>query len=374
MSINNLKLQASKYKDTRQDVACIPDMICWGEGRLLLWRKKDYFYVEELSDMKYYRLGNSGLEVSAMGLGTNSFGKRADQPTSLRIMDEALDKGINFIDTANIYAGTESERIIGQALAGRRHQVVLATKAGLVKGEGPNQRGSSRYHLQHELEESLMRLNTDYIDLYQIHTFDPHTPLEETLRTLDDMVRAGKVRYIGASNYAAWELMKALGISELKGLNRFVSLQISYSLADRTPEQEMVPLCLDQGVGIIPYYPLAGGILSGKYSLTAKIPAHSRADKDPSFNRFINERTVTLGDQVSELAAAHGYTPSSLALAWLMHQPAVSTVIVGATRADQLKENLRSVEIELDATLAEEIDRISQSSRYSEPFATYRLP
>lgn len=323
--------------------------------------------------MKYRRLGNSGLEVSEIGLGTNSFGKRADESTSIRIMEEALDNGINFIDTANIYAGTESERIIGQALAGKRQHVVLATKAGLVRGEGPNQRGSSRYHLQQELEGSLKRLNTDYIDLYQIHTFDPNTPLEETLRTLDDMVRAGKVRYIGASNYAAWELMKALGISELKGLNRFVSLQVSYSLADRTPEQEMVPLCLDQGVGIIPYFPLAGGILSGKYSLSDKVPEHSRADKDPSFNRFINERTLTLADQVSKLAAEHGHTPSGLSLAWLMSQSVVSTVIVGATRPEQLRENLRSLEIELNTGLVEALGNLSQTSRHSEPFATYRL-
>lgn len=323
--------------------------------------------------MKYRRLGNSGLEVSAMGLGTNSFGKRADESTSIRIMEEVLDSGINFIDTANIYAGTESERIIGQALVGKRQRVVLATKAGLVRGEGPNQRGSSRYHLQQELEGSLKRLNTDYIDLYQIHTFDPNTPLEETLRTLDDMVRAGKVRYIGASNYAAWELMKALGLSELKGLNRFVSLQVSYSLADRTPEQEMVPLCLDQGVGIIPYFPLAGGILSGKYSLSDKIPADSRADKDPSFNRFINERTLTLADQVNQLAAEYGYTASGLSLAWLMDQPVVSTVIVGATRQEQLRENLRSLEIELNPELIEKLDHLSRTSRYSEPFATYRL-
>lgn len=191
--------------------------------------------------MKYRRLGSSGLEVSVLGLGTNAFGKRADQETSVRIIHHAIDQGVNFIDTANIYAGSESERIIGEALSGKRHEVVLATKAGLVNGEGPNSRGSSRYHLMQELERSLKRLQTDYVDLYQIHTFDPNTPLEETLRTLDDMVRSGKVRYIGASNYAAWELMKALGISEAKGLNRYVSTQTSYSLADRTPEQELVP-------------------------------------------------------------------------------------------------------------------------------------
>lgn len=248
--------------------------------------------------MKYYRLGSSGLKVSALGLGTNSFGGRADEQTSTAIIHTAIENGITFIDTANIYTHTESERIIGQALEGKRHEVVLATKAGLVKGEGPNQKGSSRYHLMQELENSLKRLQTDYVDLYQIHTFDPETPLEETLRALDDMVRSGKVRYIGASNYAAWELMKAIGISAKEGLNRYVSTQVSYSLADRTPERELVPMCLDQGVGIIPYFPLAGGILTGKYTSTVQAPAGSRADKEPRFVKMLSPDKLDLSEQV----------------------------------------------------------------------------
>lgn len=323
--------------------------------------------------MNYRRLGNSGLKVSQLGLGTNAFGKRADQGTSTRIIDHALDHGINFIDTANIYAGSESERIIGEALAGKRHNVVLATKAGLVSGQGPNERGSSRYHLQQELEDSLKRLKTDYVDLYQIHTFDPHTPLEETLRTLDDMVSSGKVRYIGASNYAAWEIMKALGISELRGYARYVSTQTSYSLADRTPELELVPLCLDQGVGIIPYFPLAGGILTGKYGQGASTPSGSRAETDPNFNRFLEDRNLKLGQQVSQLAAEHGHSPSALSLAWLMNRPAVSTVIVGATKTEQLDDNLKSLEIEIDETLGSSLDEISDDFVYAKPFATYRL-
>ncbi|MFG1735175.1 MULTISPECIES: aldo/keto reductase [Paenibacillus] len=323
--------------------------------------------------MNYRRLGNSGLKVSELGLGTNAFGKRADQETSTRIIDHALDRGINFIDTANIYAGSESERIIGQALAGKRHNVVLATKAGLVNGQGPNERGSSRYHLQQELENSLKRLKTDYVDLYQIHTFDPNTPLEETLRTLDDMVTSGKVRYIGASNYAAWEIMKALGISELRGYTRYVSTQTSYSLADRTPELELVPLCLDQGVGIIPYFPLAGGILTGKYGQGASTPAGSRAETDPNFNRFLEDRNLKLGQQVSQLAAEHGHSPSALSLAWLMNRPAVSTVIVGATKTEQLDDNLKSLEIEVDEALGSSLDEISDDFVHAKPFATYRL-
>lgn len=323
--------------------------------------------------MNYRRLGNSGLKVSQLGLGTNAFGKRADQGTSTRIIDHALDHGINFIDTANIYAGSESERIIGEALAGKRHNVVLATKAGLVSGQGPNERGSSRYHLQQELEDSLKRLKTDYVDLYQIHTFDPNTPLEETLRTLDDMVSSGKVRYIGASNYAAWEIMKALGISELRGYARYVSTQTSYSLADRTPELELVPLCLDQGVGIIPYFPLAGGILTGKYGQGASTPSGSRAETDPNFNRFLEDRNLKLGQQVSQLAAEHAHSPSALSLAWLMNRPAVSTVIVGATKTEQLDDNLKSLEIEIDEALGSSLDEISDDFVYGKPFATYRL-
>ncbi|AWP29408.1 aldo/keto reductase [Paenibacillus glucanolyticus] len=323
--------------------------------------------------MNYCRLGSSGLKVSKLGLGTNAFGKRADQETSTRIIDHALDHGINFIDTANIYAGSESERIIGQALSGKRHNVVLATKAGLVNGQGPNERGSSRYHLLQELENSLKRLKTDYVDLYQIHTFDPHTPLEETLRTLDDLMSSGKVRYIGASNYAAWEIMKALGISELKGYARYVSTQTSYSLADRTPELELVPLCLDQGVGIIPYFPLAGGILTGKYSQGSSTPSGSRAETDPNFNRFLEDHNLKLGQQVSQLAAEHGHSPSALSLAWLMNRPAVSTVIVGATKTEQLDDNLKSLEIEIDETLGSSLDEVSNGFVYAKPFATYRL-
>lgn len=325
--------------------------------------------------MNYRRLGKSGLEVSVLGLGTNAFGKRTDQDTSIKIIHQALENGINFIDTANIYANTESERIIGEALdGGKRQNVVLATKAGLVKGKGPNESGSSRYHLQQELENSLRRLKTDYMDLYQIHTFDPYTPLEETLRTLDDMVRSGKIRYIGASNYAAWELMKALSVSERKGFSRYISTQSSYSLADRTPENELIPLCVDQGVGLIPYFPLAGGILSGKYSLTNKVPVQSRADTDPNFRKFLEERNITLGEKVNKLAMEHGYSSSALSLAWLMDRPAVSTVIVGATRTEQLEENMKSLDIHLDSNVTKQLDEMSDPFRYGEPFALYRLP
>ncbi|MBO7746976.1 aldo/keto reductase [Paenibacillus sp. MWE-103] len=326
--------------------------------------------------MQYGRLGGSGLEVSALGLGTNAFGKRCDREASAAIIDRALDAGVNFIDTANIYAGTASETIIGHALKGKRDRAVLATKAGLPRRDGPNGGGSSRQHLRRELEESLARLQTDYVDLYQIHTFDPYTPLEETLRALDDFVRAGKVRYVGASNYAAWELTKALGLSELKGLNRYASVQTSYSLADRTPERELVPACLDQGVGIIPYFPLAGGILSGKYAgdASAAAPQGSRADTDRGFTRFMRDRELSLGQAVKGIADAHGVRPGALSLAWLMARPAVSTVIVGATKAEQLTDNLAALSIGLTPELQAELDAVSEPFRGGEPFAVYRLP
>ncbi|MFD0588935.1 aldo/keto reductase [Paenibacillus sp. GCM10027627] len=323
--------------------------------------------------MDYRRLGGSGLKVSVLGLGTNAFGKRSDEQASIRIIHSALDAGVNFLDTANIYAGTESERIIGEALAGRRHEAVLTTKAGLPRGTGVYERGSSRRHLMAELEGSLRRLKTDYVDLFQIHTFDPETPLEETLRTLDDMVRSGKVRYIGASNYYAWELMKAIGISDQLGLNRYISMQTSYSLADRTPERELIPMCLDQGIGIIPYFPLAGGILTGKYSTPTDQPEGSRAETDPSFNRFLDERTISLSKQVNDLATELGCTASVLSLAWLLAQPAVSTVIAGATRAEQLESNLAALELKLDANTLAKLDEISAPFKQREPFAIYRL-
>ncbi|WP_322922435.1 aldo/keto reductase [Paenibacillus campi] len=324
--------------------------------------------------MKYRYLGRSGLQVSLLGLGTNSFGKRADQKTSIEILHAAIDSGVNFIDTANIYANTASEEIIGVGLKGaKRHEVILATKAGLPRGEGANQRGSSRYHLQRELENSLRRLQTDHIDLYQIHTFDPNTPLEETLRTLEHMVQSGKVRYIGASNYAAWELMKALGLSDWLGLERFISIQTSYSLADRTPEQELIPLCLDQGIGIIPYFPLAGGILTGKYSQEDEAPAGSRADKDPSFNRLMTGERIGLADGISWAARSLEIDPAVLSLAWLMEQPAVSSIIAGATCVTQLNNNLHSIDVVLSDKIKAELEHLSKPFRYSEPFATYRL-
>lgn len=321
--------------------------------------------------MQYNRLGNSGLKLSAIGLGTNAFGKRADRAASHGIIEAALERGVSFIDTANIYAGTQSETIIGEALKGKRDLVVLTTKAGLPTGSGVYDRGSSRRHLTQQLDASLKRLQTDYVDLFQIHTFDPETPLEETLRCLEHFIQAGKVRYIGCSNYYAWELMKALGISKELGISSYISHQTSYSLADRTPERELIPLCIDQGIGIIPYFPLAGGILTGKYS--QGVPQGSRAETDPNFNRFITDKTLLLSQQVNELAHELNTTANVLSIAWLLHQPVVSSVIVGATKQAQLNNNLQALELKLSAAVLEKLDAISSSFKHGEPFALYRI-
>ncbi|GIP37060.1 oxidoreductase [Paenibacillus sp. J31TS4] len=319
--------------------------------------------------MRYRNLGTSGLEVSVLGLGTNAFGGRADKDVSIRVLHHAVANGITFIDTANIYTGTKSEEIIGEAFEGRRQEVILATKAGMKRGEGPNSKGSSRRHLLQELEGSLRRLRTDYIDLYQIHTFDPNTPLDETLRTLDDLVSSGKVRYVGASNYSAWQMMKSLSISERQRLVKYVSVQPGYSLADRGIERELIPFCLDQGIGIIPYFPLAGGILTGKYS-GGSVPSGSQLDKNPNFASRMDAARLNLGEQVTKIAADIGTSATALSLAWLMHRPAVSTVIAGATRESQIDENIRAVNLDLTEDIMRALDEASEEFRYSPPFGS----
>jgi len=297
--------------------------------------------------MEYRRLGNSGLMVSVVGLGTNAFGSRASAQATKEVLACAIDQGITLIDTADNYSGGQSETLIGDILGERRHQVVLATKAGLPAGSGPNDRGTGRLHLMAQVDQSLRRLKTDYIDLFQVHTFDEGTPLEETLKTLDDLVRAGKVRYIGASNYRAWELMKALGESRRLHLERFISVQPSYSLADRVPEAELIPCCLDQGVGLIAYFPLAGGLLTGKYRVGEEPPAGSRAVTTPGFGQRLLKDTqrMALAEGVAAVARELSVTPSQLALAWLIHQPGVASAIAGATRAEQVLDNAGAVSV-----------------------------
>ncbi len=309
--------------------------------------------------MKHRALGRTGLYVSPLCLGTMTFGGQGfwkvvgslGETEVDRIVGAALDRGINFLDTANVYSEGESERLVGAALKrlGRpRDSYVLATKVRGRMGTGSNQVGLSRYHIMHAIDASLARLGLDHVDLYQIHGVDPTTPLEETLEALNDLVRAGKVRYLGLSNLPAWMQMKALAIQERRGWSRFVSAQMYYSIAGRDLEREVVPLAIDQGLGILPWSPLAGGLLSGKFDLEAegaKVPGARRSDFD--FPPVDRSRAAACLRAMRPIAAAHGISVARIALAWLLHQPHVTSVIIGAKSDAQLTDNLAATEVVL---------------------------
>jgi aryl-alcohol dehydrogenase-like predicted oxidoreductase len=318
--------------------------------------------------MEYRQLGRSGLRVSALTLGTMGFGgagKFADVGTAgldalRRQIDMALDAGINLIDTADVYSAGLSEDLIGQAVEGQRDRLLLATKARMPMGEGPNDAGLSRHHLIEACEASLRRLRTDHIDLYQVHEWDGQTPLEETLDTLDTLVRAGKIRYIGCSNYAGWQLTKALGISERLGLQRFVSQQIYYSLQAREAEYELVPAGLDQGVGILVWSPLAGGLLSGKYRRDHPDPEVGRQltawNEPPVRDR---EQLYDIVEILVEVAEAHGVSAAQVALAYTLHKPGVTSLVVGARTEEHLAGNLKAADL---ALTDEERARLDEAS------------
>ncbi len=317
--------------------------------------------------MKYNILGNTGLLVSELCLGTMTFGGKGhwtaignlEQEPVDQLIKRSVDAGINFIDTANVYSEGLSEEMTGKALRNlglKRDELVLATKVRGQMGKGPNQTGLSRGHILHQVEESLRRLDTDYIDLYQIHGFDPFTPLEETIRALDDIVHSGKVRYIGCSNLAAWHIMKALAYSEQHNLAKFVSLQAYYTIAGRDLEREIVPLLLDQNVGLMVWSPLAGGLLSGKYKRDEKGPEGSRR-VEFDFPPVDNERAFDILDVLHPMAEEKGVSVARLALAWLLKQPVVSTVIIGAKKAEQLEDNLKAIEVSFTADELQQLDR-----------------
>ncbi|HWM09100.1 MAG TPA: aldo/keto reductase [Solirubrobacteraceae bacterium] len=319
--------------------------------------------------MEYRQLGNSGLRVSALTLGTMTFGGRdrfgmvgsTDVAGATRQVDLCLDRGVNFFDTANGYSGGASEEILGEAIKGRRDQLLLATKARMPVGDGPNDAGLSRHHLITECEASLRRLGTDHIDLYQVHEWDGQTPLEETLDALDTLVKSGKVRYVGASNYAGWQLMKALGIAERQGGPRLVTQQIYYSLEARDAEYELVPLAVDQGVGILVWSPLAGGLLSGKFRRDRESPAGTRALSDwgePPVRD--QERLYDTVEVLVEIGEGHGVSAAQVALAWLLGRPGVVSLIVGARTDEQLADNLAAADLKLSD---EERARIEEVSR-----------
>ncbi len=317
--------------------------------------------------MKTRFLGQSGLQVSELCFGAMMFvGDRGwrhlsdlGQKEADAIVGTALDGGINFFDTADNYSEGESENILGQALGSRRKDVVIGTKGGFRTGPGPNDTGCSRLHILEACHASLKRLRTDYIDLYQIHSYDPLTPLEETLAALDTLVRAGKVRYIGCSNFTGWQLMKAMSISRELGLERFVSLQAAYSLVMRDLELELVPVCLDQGLGILPWGPLSGGFLTGKYRRGAPWPSGTRMKKPEDHFPFDEQQGYAIVDELDGIARAHQATIAQAALNYLLNKPGVSSVIFGARTMEQLRENLRAVEWSLSKEEMERLDELS---------------
>jgi aryl-alcohol dehydrogenase-like predicted oxidoreductase len=318
--------------------------------------------------MEYRQLGKSGLRVSTITLGTMGFGGtgwatpvgQIDVEGARKQIGLARDAGVNLFDTADVYSNGLSEEILGKALGSDRDDVLIATKARMAMGDGPNDAGLSRHHLIRSAEASLRRLGTDYIDLYQVHEWDGQTPLEETLQTLDDLVRSGKVRYIGCSNYAAWQLMKALWFADRKGLTPFVSNQVYYSLQARDIENELVPLAVDQGIGILVWSPIAGGLLSGKYRRGVEAPPGSRHLTDWNEPPVYDEDK--LYDTIEELVAIaedRGVSAAQVALAYTMAKPAVTSVIVGARTEEQLADNLAAADLQLTAADMERLDNVS---------------
>ena len=292
--------------------------------------------------MQYRQLGKSGLQVSAVGLGANNFGGRVEAERSASVIHAALDAGVNFIDTSNSYGGGLSEQFIGDALVGRRHEAVIATKVSSRVADGPNNAGNSRKHIMDQVDVSLRKLQTDYIDLYQIHWWDPLTPLDETLRALDDLVSAGKIRYFGCSNFNAWQVCEAEWISRTLGIGRFASVQPRYSMLYRAPEAELLPLCDRYGIGVLPYYPLENGFLTGKYRRDAPAPAGTRLAADD--RGVFTERNFDVLEALEAFCAERGHTILELAFAWLLAAPSVSSVIAGATRPEQIQANAASAD------------------------------
>ena len=319
--------------------------------------------------MKYKLLGNTGLKVSELCLGTMTFGGQGmwtaigtlTQEEVNQLVKTSVDAGINFIDTANVYSEGLSEKMTGEAIHSlglKRNDLVIATKVRGTMGTGPNSSGLSRKHILQQADESLTRLNMDYIDLYQIHGFDPLTPLEETLDALDSLVKSGKVRYIGCSNLAAWHIMKAMGISAQQHLSKFVSLQAYYTIAGRDLERELVPMLLDQKMGLMVWSPLAGGFLSGKYSRNAVTEEGRRVNFDfPPINK---EKAFDIIEVMQLIAQSKGVSVAQIALSWLLHQPVVTTVIIGAKREEQLQDNLKSVDIKLNSEELVQLDEVSK--------------
>jgi aryl-alcohol dehydrogenase-like predicted oxidoreductase len=310
--------------------------------------------------MEYRRLGNSGLRVSELGLGANNFGWWADEQTSIAVINHALDVGINYIDTADMYDRGRSEEFVGKALKGKRANVIIATKFAAPMAEGPNDKGGSRHYIMKAVEASLKRLQTDYIDVYQMHNPDTETPIEETLRTLDDLVHAGKIRYIGCSNFAAWQLCEALWTSTANHLHSFVTVQVRYNVLERSIETELVPCCRKYGIGVIPWGPLAGGFLTGKYQQGEQAPADARLAKPVGiYSHIFTDDNWNKLSKLKAFAAKRGHTVAELAIAWLRAKPWITSVIAGARTVEQLSANLPAMQWKLTDDEIAEIDAIA---------------
>lgn len=322
--------------------------------------------------MEYRKLGNSGLQVPVLSLGTGTFGGtneffqrwgQTDVKEASRLIDICLDRGVNFFDTANVYSQGASEEVLGAALKGRRDKTIISTKATYKMGDGVNERGSSRFHIQNAVHDSLKRLSTDYIDVYFMHGFDSHTPVEETLRTLDSLVTSGKVRYIGCSNFAAWQLMKSLSISEKHNLEKYVIFQGYYSLIGRDYEQELMPLIKDQELGLMVWSPLGWGRLTGKIRrnqplVEGRIQSGGAVGSPPVNDEFL----YTVVDALERIANETGKTISQVAINWLLQQDTVSNIVVGARNEQQLIENLDSVGWSLSEEHLAELNTITAPS------------
>ena len=292
--------------------------------------------------MQYRKLGNSGLQVSIAGLGTNNFGGRIDEQASAVVVNAALDAGINFFDTANVYGDQLSETFLGRALGARRHEVIVATKFAIPMGEGPNDKGGSRQHIESAVVASLERLGTDYIDLYQMHLPDASTPIEETLDALNDLVRRGLVRYIGCSNFSGWQIAEADGVARGRGSARFVSAQNHWSLLERAVEAEVIPACGHFGLGQLPFFPLASGFLTGKYKRGEPPAAGTRLADWGRADETTSDANFDKLDALTAFAEQRGHTILDLALSWLGSNPVVASVIAGATKPEQVRANVEA--------------------------------
>ena len=318
--------------------------------------------------MEYRKLGQTGLMVSELCLGTMTFGNEADEQTSKRITDRFVEAGGNFVDTANVYSRGVSEEITGRVIRDYREDVVVATKFRFPMGEGPNDSGASRKHIISACEASLRRLDTDYIDLYQIHCWDSSTPIEETLSALDDLVRAGKVRYIGCSNFTGWQIEKSVRVSEREGLARFDCLQPQYSLVVRDIEHEVLPVSREEGLGVIPWSPLAGGLLTGKYSREDAPPENTRmASWGDTWKRHATSEKFDIVDRVCEIADCRGKEPAQIALSWVKDRPGVTSPIIGARNVEQLDKNLGATGWSLEERELDSLEEVSAMS-YAYPY------